>query len=719
MAAGQARLLSITSRMSDNELRAQIINNNKMRLATQSSQISEAYVTALNEAQMMFTNYDADNNASYQKLTYNALTSYNPYNNQYIVTNASGNVLLSEADAVKYKDANGDVAKFLKSYGLENTTTYWKNLSTHYAAGKDAAGNPFYGIEYKTGMTDDKGNPLYGYINTGDSTTSADAIAKYIQDLYEGNIDEIYTNATGDTVKLHPGYMEAVSSNDYYDYHLALAKFETAYDEYLGTIASNMSNYLENKIKATYINNDADIDHRNQTLDNIKSGLDGADLVDSASGWLNCLSNFISLAEKLALNDNAKNYFASLTNLLNANQGTTMTETVSHSKTGSMKDGKTVYPDGYHVDNNKLTVYDEDGEMMWNIERQGSPGDYTYKFWSAAGEDDAGNPISEYNQDNITLSDAGFRVNSGTMKDARIKIPNSVFDSSTGDITIETDNTLENMQSIGNSIISSLRTAIYNVWDPTNSEFKPTEGGFGYNEYDAYKAAGSALSTAIFGGDVGEDNYPKLTDIEWIHQVLNGNESINIKEIDNQGNSVPFDPEKTKKDEDFQKIYDAYLLDMIMNTYGEPNYTWVDTSSPSDSYNVNGEAKAQWYENLFERIQSGGYKVLQDGLASSSEWIQFAFESGIITMEQVDSNQNWQPLIYSNCSDITEQTNDAAIAKAEAEYKAAMNKIENKDKRYDLELKNIDTEHNSLQTEYDSIKTAIDKNIERTFKLYS
>ena len=44
MAAGQARLLSITSRMSDNELRAQIINNQKMRLATESSQVSEAYV---------------------------------------------------------------------------------------------------------------------------------------------------------------------------------------------------------------------------------------------------------------------------------------------------------------------------------------------------------------------------------------------------------------------------------------------------------------------------------------------------------------------------------------------------------------------------------------------------------------------------------------------------------------------------------------------------
>ena len=70
MAAGQARLLSITSRMSDNELRAQIINNNKMRLATKSSQVSEAYTTALNDARMMFSNYDKDNNATYQQLTF-------------------------------------------------------------------------------------------------------------------------------------------------------------------------------------------------------------------------------------------------------------------------------------------------------------------------------------------------------------------------------------------------------------------------------------------------------------------------------------------------------------------------------------------------------------------------------------------------------------------------------------------------------------------------
>ena len=170
--------------------------------------------------------------------------------------------------------------------------------------------------------------------------------------------------------------------------------------------------------------------------------------------------------------------------------------------------------------------------------------------------------------------------------------------------------------------------------------------------------------------------------------------------------------------EEFEAVKNALMLDNIMSTYGEPKWAWIDTTAPTDSYNENGEAKAQWYTNLFERMQKG-YKVLQDGLASSTEWIQFALESGIVTMEQVDSDNHWIATNYTNCSDITEQTNNAAATLAEAEYNAAMNKIENKDKKYDLELKNIDTEHNSLQTEYDSIKSAIDKNIERTFKIYS
>ena len=166
--------------------------------------------------------------------------------------------------------------------------------------------------------------------------------------------------------------------------------------------------------------------------------------------------------------------------------------------------------------------------------------------------------------------------------------------------------------------------------------------------------------------------------------------------------------------QNMQNIADIIILDNIMNTYGEPQMSWIDVNDK----NANGQAKYEWYSNLFSRMQQG-FTVIQDGLASSNEWIQFALENGLATLEQVDSEGNWNGLSYANCSDITERTNDQAVTIAEAEYNAAMNKIENKDKKYDLELKNIDTEHNSLQTEYDSIKSAIDKNIERTFKIYS
>ena len=98
MAASQARLLSITSRMADNELKAQIINNSKMRLATESSRVSENYINALNSATMMFTNYNPEGDSQYQKLTFNSLTAFSPYNNQYALINPNGQILVSEKE---------------------------------------------------------------------------------------------------------------------------------------------------------------------------------------------------------------------------------------------------------------------------------------------------------------------------------------------------------------------------------------------------------------------------------------------------------------------------------------------------------------------------------------------------------------------------------------------------------------------------------------------
>ena len=59
MSASQARLLSITSRMNDIELRSQQISNTKIRLADESEQVANEYTTALNKTKLTYTDYSS------------------------------------------------------------------------------------------------------------------------------------------------------------------------------------------------------------------------------------------------------------------------------------------------------------------------------------------------------------------------------------------------------------------------------------------------------------------------------------------------------------------------------------------------------------------------------------------------------------------------------------------------------------------------------------
>lgn len=173
-------------------------------------------------------------------------------------------------------------------------------------------------------------------------------------------------------------------------------------------------------------------------------------------------------------------------------------------------------------------------------------------------------------------------------------------------------------------------------------------------------------------------------------------------------------------------------------------------------------SKAQWYVNLWyqmngsdtanlvrdeeyngvsykyiDNMQKTGanFAILEDNLLSSSDWLQFALEHGMVTMYQAQYNNpaqdsgkvseltsegvTWTSIIYTNASDITQQDDETAIAIAEVKYKNAVTEIEKEDKKFDQDLKKLDTEHAALQTEYDSIKEVISKNTERSFKAFS
>lgn len=75
MSASQARLLTITARQNDVELKSQQISNIKMRLASESEQVSQDYVAALSKSKIQYSGHDASGNAVNVKLSASNLAS--------------------------------------------------------------------------------------------------------------------------------------------------------------------------------------------------------------------------------------------------------------------------------------------------------------------------------------------------------------------------------------------------------------------------------------------------------------------------------------------------------------------------------------------------------------------------------------------------------------------------------------------------------------------
>jgi hypothetical protein len=216
--------------------------------------------------------------------------------------------------------------------------------------------------------------------------------------------------------------------------------------------------------------------------------------------------------------------------------------------------------------------------------------------------------------------------------------------------------------------------------------------------WDQLMRATEELSEFLFGDKNASKDYNGMCDMDALRAWYDNPNAANTP--------------SNAENQTMRNVIDGGMLERVFNTYGEPKLGWVDKDG-NDC-----EKEAHWYTNLFNRMKEG-YKALEDGLAADPKWIDYALKSGLAVMEQVDGTGAWAAFTYTNCADINEKTDSVAVATAEAEYTRAMNKIQAKDKRFDIELKQIDTEHNSLQVEYDSVKAAMDKNMERTFKIYS
>ncbi len=122
---------------------------------------------------------------------------------------------------------------------------------------------------------------------------------------------------------------------------------------------------------------------------------------------------------------------------------------------------------------------------------------------------------------------------------------------------------------------------------------------------------------------------------------------------------------------------------------------------------------------------TANYEILPQNIATSGTWLNDVLAQGIVTMQKAgitrttsDDKFKWSDIIYTNATDIITEENSEAIAKAEAKYSQILSDIDSQDKRYQMQIRSLDSEHNALQTEYNSVKSAVDKNVDRSFKVF-
>lgn len=607
MSASQARLLSITARLTNNEFRSQTITNSKLRLAEKSSEASQEYMDALNTQQLMFGVYDDNGNYTKQDLTPALIYDYAPLKNQYALINTAGKMLVSNQDAENFENTNS-LTEFLDCYGLMEGVSYKTRVETNNE-------------NYETEMKD------YN-----------DKLDKY--NKYQAYLAELE--------KYEKDFAAWLKRNNYKD----LAAYEDALEE-----AKNRPDLYSTFTSVV------------GTSDNPLSCYAAA-----KNGGAGC---FLHLLDYLI------NYDFDVCSTRRAQDLTTTTGVQFN--TGASTSGATL--DGMTEEQRK--VFGEISKNLSNVKCDGHDND-NYET----------NPTEMYN-----LLESK-KQNGETITDFD-KLKSDYLDNGDGTYSVKT---LE-QKAIDMYYIIKNRTTFL------------------------------------------DDQRNTLITTDMMNELLDNFTDGDMKKID-------LEAPPRKPDEVDYAEYPTNIPSMTIVTYKD-----------NDVITVNDKDKAQWYVNLWYYMngsetankvkqkeitdaetnvtsnvfvveaadksgKGGTYEVFEDlSLYKSSDWLQFALEHGMVTMYQAQYNNpaldsgkvseltsegvTWTSIIYTNASDITQQDDETAIAIAEVKYKNAVTEIENKDKKYDQDLKKLDTEHSALQTEYDSIKEVIGKNVERSFKAFS
>ncbi len=712
MSASQARLLSITARLTNNEFRAQTLTNSKLRLATESQDACQLYMDALASQNFEFMYYDNNGNEQNVAMTPIFLSTYAPRKNQYSVLNSAGKILVSHTDAENFAKTD-NLWDFLACYtNVQETeasgynakyaayTAQFNQYTADYAHYRDVL-LPEYDqkmLDYESGYANyDAQMQVYNTVTWPNyliQKAQYDAeYAQYLQDWedYNNNSMENYYNS--------PEYLQYQAElsqyqTDLQQYNIDMAAYDIEYQQYLNDLSASPDDMYK---KFT-------------------------DILGTIYEPISCYYHTINENHPLC-------YVHVLAHLLAYDPATdSASNEVFTSSTGQsfQVDPMDIEISDLHNDGTGAQLYPVAMAMR-------NPNLF------CDGDDNYTPPYRENGviyRDEVKENIIQAAIDEGRRPtDAEILMSDYVYDASTNSVTG----------------IKTLFQKCQDLYYLFMYYYNPVSPSWPLNDYD---------QRYQFVVNFTDGDLKSITDI--------------VPPIPPSKPEEPYPPPVPTVG-DPPTPPDPIEVPPKPEAPEKPSKPVPPTppTEPTPEYIITVEdpEKSQWYTNLWFKMNGSdtanlvrnkqipineslgttatvfvvegaekdehkqNWEELDSNLASNSEWLEFALEHGVITMEQAryyNPSENsgkvpeltseaitWQSIIHKEAADIKVVDDEVAIAKAEAKYKHDIKEIQDKDKKYDQDLKKLETEHSALLTEFDSIKEAISKNEERSFKAFS
>ena len=602
MSASQARLLSLTARLSDKEFQAQQISNSRTRLADQSEAVTKTYSDALNQKKISLVTGFNNSTPVYQDLSYDLLVGANsPLGTQYALTNTDNQVVVPQDMYDNFTKAGSNVNTFI---GLCSGST--AHFSTAYTTASNAL---------------EAARPA--------KTTAVAAIQK-AQDAYDTEVATLAKSGITETT------MEAVLTNASKLSPTALITNTTA-----PTTPSAVTK--EDYTKAvSYL---AKITAGTMTAADIKDCVDGL-LKDTSA------SNAAKLADPTStdavVNNHLEEQIKNVTNMTNLIDGIP-----------AGTNPVTAAIPGLDLSNDVLA-------FTSNTSPAESVGFSATKYVLQGADATSGsdtNTIGDYMSGNV----ANFPSSKAALP-AIVKDTKYLGHGLTSGESYTTEAGTAPLVSILQDIKSSYETNDIGYADQTST----TATDYGT----------AAIKAKAYASDLG------VTDAD-ITAYTKAKTDLSTAKTTYQPDIDTFNTLQTKLD----GISSAVVFD--------------------------DGVKVSYYTNLYNRMLQGAKPAADaTNTINNRAWLENQLKSGGLVLEKVDTDNKWVDTSWDSSSEIVQQNDDTQLAIVKAQYDVDLGTINNKDKKFELELKAIDTEHSAMQTELESVKKVIDKNIESSFKTF-